>query len=561
MPGKRILSLWFPRLGAERILRRIGAADADMAFAVLRDTGQMQVIDTLNHAASRAGLRPGQALRDARAICPDLVTRLQNSQAEAAFLAALRRWCGQFSPFVAEAPPDGLMLDITGCAHLFGGEPGLIGRIATACGRHGLSLRAAIADTPGAAWALARHAGAGPDHPRSGDAVDQEARATRSRAARRPRHPTGGGAAPLPLPLPPGPRGAEAGAGHPIAPPGQTRSALADLPVQALRLEPETAAALLRLGLRRIGDLAGQPRGPLARRFGSGLMLRLDQALGAVPEPIGPQRPDTVLATRLTLPDPIGLAEDVAAAVERLLPRLCQMLEARGLGARWLQLQGFRSDGTLALVDLGLAVPTHDPARIRPLLALKLEGLDAGYGIDILRLEATRTEPVHAQQHAGHDGLRPPGGLRATRGPEIEDLIARLGTRIGLDAITRRHPGDSHIPEKGALTLSAAWSEAAPRWPDPPAPRPLRLWRPEPVTAPDRPALPGRFRWRRQMLDVAAARGPERIAPEWWLDDPLWRSGTRDYWVVTTRCGARLWLCFAHGGAIRGGWFCQGSFA
>ncbi|MFD1509992.1 Y-family DNA polymerase [Lacimonas salitolerans] len=552
MSRKRALSLWFPRLGAERLLRALRVPDWSVPFAVLRDTGQMQVIAALSQAASAAGLRPGQPLRDAMAVCPGLMTRLQNPQAEAAFLATLRRWATQFSPWVAEQPPDALMLDITGCAHLFGGEEALIDRIGADCARHGLSVQCGIADTPGAAWALARFAGGAAGHTRSGDAIDQEARATRSRAIKR-RHWERGGATPI--------RDHVQAPRHRIAAPGQTRTVLDPLPVTALRLEAETIEKLSRLGLRRIGDLAGQPRAALARRFGIGLVQRLDQALGSAPEPISPARADTALATRLTLPEPIGLQGDILAALDRLIPRLCTLLRDRGLGARAVRLQAFRADGTMGAVTVGLARPTREADRIRPLLAMKLDEIDAGFGIDMLRLEAVQTEPLHDTTHSGHAEAALAAQGRMGQQTAMEDLIARLGARIGLEAITRRHPGDSHIPEKGAQVLAAAWS--APHdgpWPHPPVPRPALIWRPEPVHAPDRPRLPRQFRWRGRDFAVTHATGPERIAPEWWLDDPDWRSGTRDYWVVTTDSGARLWLFFAHGADLSAGWFCQGNF-
>ncbi|MFP4274593.1 MAG: Y-family DNA polymerase, partial [Paracoccaceae bacterium] len=186
MPNRRILSLWFPRLGAERLLR-LGAADSEAPFAVIEETRQMQMIATLSAPASAAGLFPGQPLRDAMAMCPTLLTRPRNPHAEAAFLTTLRRWLGRFSPWVAEASPDGLSADLTGCAHLFGGEAALMERIVQDCAGFGLSVQAAIADTQGAAWALARHAAADSGTHRSGDAIEQEARATRSRAARRRR--------------------------------------------------------------------------------------------------------------------------------------------------------------------------------------------------------------------------------------------------------------------------------------------------------------------------------------------------------------------------------------
>jgi protein ImuB len=547
MPARRILSLWFPRLAAERLVR-LGAAGAGAPLAVVREEGQRQVVAALSAAAEAAGVVRGQALADAMAVCPGLVTQRARPAAEAAFLAALRRWAGQVSPWVAEAPPDGLVADVSGCAHLFGGEAAMIDRLAEDCARFGLTLRCAIADTPGAAWALARHGGGEPAPARSGDAIAQEARATRSKAAPRRRGP--GPALP---------------AGARIAPPGRTRTALADLPVAALRIDAAVAEQLSRLGLRRIGDLSGQPRAALARRFGPGLVARLDQALGAAPEPVSPAPPPRAYAARLSLPEPIGLEADIMAGLDRLMARVCARLREAGRGARRLRLEALRTDHATEVVEVGLARPAAEPERMRPLFALKIGGIDAGFGIDRLRLEAVETEPLAPRAPAGHlDATR-----RAARapGPEdaVSDLIGRLGARIGLEAITRRHPADSHIPEKTATVLAAAWSEPwGGDWPAAPAPRPLRLWRPEPVAVADDSAPstpPARLRWRGRDLTVAAAEGPERIAPEWWLDDPDWRTGPRDYWRVTCAEGDRLWLFYAHGGAMSPGWFCHGAFA
>lgn len=549
MPQRRLLSLWFPRLAAERVLRLEG--DPGGPFAVLRNEANSQVLAALNPAAEAAGLRPGQPLRDAQAMCPDLRTRIENLQAEAAFLTALRRWAGKFSPWVAELPPSGLVIDLTGCAHLFGGEEGVLARVQEDCADLGLSVQAGLADTPGAAWALARFAGRGAAALRSGDAIEQEARATRSRAAKR--HWTRGGAAPLPA----APDNRQAA----IAAPGQTRQAIGPLPLSALRLPAATVAALARLGLRRIDDILGMPRAALSRRFGREVVLRLDQALGVVPEPVSPARAPAHFAVRLTLPDPIGLEEDILAGLDRLLPPLCGKLREKGRGARRVRLQLFRADHTMQSLEVGLAQPTAEPDRIRPLLMLKMGDVEAGFGIDRLRLEAHVTEPVHARQFAGHREASRAARERLEGDTALEDLIGRIGARVGLEAITRVHPGDSHIPEKGFQTLAAAWSRPCADWPAPQGPRPLLLHRPEPVSAPDGPALPERFRWRRRHFTLASARGPERIAPEWWLDEPDWRSGVRDYWRVETADGARLWLFYAHGATLSSGWFCHGQFA
>lgn len=551
MPSRRILCLWFPRLGAERILRSTHY-DPDIPFAVIQNKGSAQVLWSLSQAASAAGLNHDQPLQDAQAMCHNLVTRLHNPPCEAMFLTRVRRWAGKYSPWVGAIAPNSLVLDVTGCAHLFGGEAGLATQIEQECRSLRLSVRIGLTDTLGASWALAHYASHSATAHRNGDAIDQEARATRTRAQKRQKQS---------LTSPLAQTALNQKMRHSIAPPGQTHSVLGDLPVAALRLEPSILAQLSRLGLRRIGDLAGQPRAALARRFGKGLVLRLDQAFGSAAEPVSPAAATPLFAIRLTLPDPIGLENDLKAAITRMLPRLCAKLKTLNHGVRQLRLQAFRCDQTMQWLDIGLARASADPNRIEPLLALKLTEIDAGFGIDMLRLEATQTEPLHVHQHA--HALDNP---TTAEGPvvqtaNIEDLMGRIGVRIGLDQITHRHPGDSHIPEKSSQILAAAWSEPADNWPEPSRPRPLLLWPPEPVTAPEIPTPPAQFRWRGRVLHTLQATGPERLAPEWWLDDPNWRSGVRDYWCLTTDTGDQLWLFYAHGAELSAGWFAQGSFA
>ena len=310
-----------------------------------------------------------------------------------------------------------------------------------------------------------------------------------------------------------------------------------------------------------MGDLLGHPRAALARRFGKGMVLRLDQAMGSAPEPVSPAKPPDHFAVRMTLPDPIGHMEDIEAGIDRLLPRLCASLKAKGRGVRRIALQAFRSDHAVETIEVGLARASHIEDRIRPLLVMKIEDIDAGFGIDMLRLEALQTEPLHDVQAGGHLQAGAAVRKRLDGHTALDDLMGRLGARVGLDCITRLHPASSHIPEKSHTRLAAAWSEAHKgAWPRSPAPRPALMWRPEPVMAPDSPRLPQTFRWRGQTLERLRATGPERIAPEWWLDDPDWRTGVRDYWVTDTTDGQRLWLYFAHGATMSPGWFCQGSF-
>lgn len=551
---RRILSIWFPHLGAER-LQRLNPVFADHPIAIIEQVGNTQIVSSVNGRAKGFGVHRGQAGRDAHAMCPGLISRARLPVGEERFLAALQRWAGKFSPWVAIEGEDGLVVDLTGCAHLFGGEAALVALLQADCADLGLTAALGLADTRGAAWALARYAGQEAQAARSGDAIEQEARATRARAGKR-RHWTKGGAAPSVQT-----QDLTQALSQRIAPAGQTHGALSPLPVAALRLEGDVAAQLARLGLRRIGDLLGQPRAALARRFGKGLVLRLDQAVGSAPEPVSPAKPPDHFAVRMTLPDPIGLEEDMKAGIDRLLPRLCERLKAKGRGVRSLTLQAFRSDHAVESVTVSLARPSDDPHRIRPLLVMKLPEIDAGFGIDMLRIEALQTEPLHSNRAVGHLQAGRAVAERLSDSTALDDLIGKLGARVGLEAITRVHPADSHIPEKAHQVQAAAWSAPFEGvWPEGP-PRPLLMWDPEPVHAPATRTLPLEFRWRGQTHKTMRAQGPERIAPEWWLDDPAWRSGVRDYWRVDTQSGRRLWLYYAHGATMSQGWFCQGDFA
>lgn len=449
-------------------------------------------IHCLNDLAEARGLSRGMGMADARAFCPDLLSRPAHPEKDAAFLRVLARWATRYCPWVGLDGTEGLVLDITGAAHLFGGEAALLDDMRLRLGRAGLAVRLGLAETRGAAWALARHA--------------------------------------------PG-----------IAPLGQARAHLLDLPVAALRLEPETCTRLQRLGLRRIGDLVALPRATLTRRFGPGLLLRLDQALGAQPEQVSPLLEPPDFSALMALAEPIGLTADVMAGAEQLLTQVCDKLTAQEMGARVLCLCLRRVDGDSQQVELRLARPLRDAARILPLFERGVAAVDAGFGIDQLRLEVPQVEALPAQQlsplqEAGNDGLH--------------DLITRIGNRVGLENIRRFLPADSHIPERAFLIAPAAHSDPEGPWVAL-RPRPLRLFAPEQVVA-QGPRPPRRFRWRRMALQTARATGPERIAPEWWLDDPAWRSGLRDYWQVDTHEGRRLWMYYTPQSP---GWFVQGEFA
>ena len=330
------------------------------------------------------------------------------------------------------------------------------------------------------------------------------------------------------------------------------------LPVSALRIDPDIADALARVGLSRVSDLIGLPRAPLARRFGQSVVLRLDQMLGHQPEPVAAEPEPPHFGVRMTLPEPIGLQSDVMAGLNRLLDRLCATLALHHRGARRLRLELRRVDHGSVQVEIGLARPMRDAARMAALFARGVEEVDAGFGIDALRLSAPITEVLAPEQIGSGPALHHDNAMA--------DLISRLGNRIGFDRVLRMLPADSKIPERSFQLVSAAWSEPVATSPGPGPARPITIFPPEPVShASGHP--PVSFRWRRMRFNTLRAQGPERITPEWWFDDPAWRSGLRDYWRIETREGPRLWLFHtpqtpdwpAPGGAQN--WHVQGEFA
>lgn len=479
--------MWTSRPAPARALATVSAEHGGVRIAAV------------NGAAEAAGVAPGMPLANARAVAPGLVTAAADPAGERRTVVGIAAWCGHYTPWTAADGGGGVWLDITGCAHLFGGEAGLLKDLIGRLKSQGFEALAAVADTPGAVWAAARFA-------------------------------TAGGSATVIVPS-----GKE-----------ETRAALAPLPVAGLRLTPATTEGLGRVGLRRIGDLFELPRAPLAARFGEALTRRLDEALGAVEEPISPRRTAPPFQARLAFAEPIQHGAAIAGATRRLLGELCRKLEAAHRGARRLDLTLYRTDGSRDGAAIGTSRPMRDAKHLERLFRDKLEGLDPGFGVEVMVLAAGAVDPLPPTQ----SGFRAPG--RGT-GDGVARLVDRLANRLGAQHVVRLHAHPSHIPERACRALPATDdlddSNVAPAKDRPARPRPLHLlpW-PEPIDViapiPDDP--PAVFRWRRTRHRVARAEGPERIAPEWWreaLDDaPPAERRVRDYFRVEDTQGRCFWL-------------------
>ncbi|KCZ52932.1 hypothetical protein HY29_17780 [Hyphomonas beringensis] len=493
---RRTLSLWLPQLPLDRRIR-LGDARTEGAFAIVAEIRNAWRLTHLSDAAREAGLSAGLSLADARAICPSLLTEPADPVREEILLRALWRWADQFSPRVSLDPPDGLLLDIAGCAHLFGGEPEMAATIHERAADLRIMARVGIADTKGAAAALARF----------------------------------------------GPELAT------IAAPGNSASALEALPLAALGLDPALVTDLRRTGLQTIGQLYAVKSSELARRFGLGLTSALERSLGRTPDPVTPKSADPVYAARATLPDPIGLQDDLERIILRLADSVCTRLQTAGCGARRYRLTVRPVDGPDAIMTIGFARPGAAPAAVLQQFRTPLDKLRLEFGADFFRLVAESVEPLHPRQ-TGFD-------RRDERQDDRTDLISTLGNRLGFDRVRIYAAVDSHLPELEFTTLEAMDRPDAPVWTPSPRARPLRLYNPPEylrVETPGRPPL--RFEWRRRLYETACATGPERLAGEWWRDGD---ARLRDYWRVETREGPRLWL-LTWPGAATPDWFVAGRF-
>ncbi|MGF1630124.1 MAG: DNA polymerase Y family protein [Kiloniellaceae bacterium] len=538
---RRVVSLWLPRFATDRWQRARAAslaqrgensstsgksAEASQALALVADESGRLSLAAVNAQAEAGGLAPGLPLAEARALLPGLVTVPHEPEVDARAVAALAAWCARYTPWAAPCSTAegegrgpggaaGLLLDVSGCCHLFGGERALVEDLQARLARFGYTARLALADTLGAAWAMARYA---------------------------------------------------TSAAHPavIVMPGRQRAALAPLPPAALRLSSGTVELMDRLGLRRLEELYPLPAAVLAPRFGALAVRRLAQALGSEAEALSPRQAPAAHLTRQIFAEPVSDPDDLGRATTLLLEHLCRELGRAGRGARQLELTAYRSDGSLQRLTLGTSRPSRDARHLRRLFTEKLPRLDPGFGIEVMTLGATLTAPLAAQQMELRRESNSPGAASGAR--DIPELVDRLDNRLGSGAVRAPRLRESHLPERAFALAPAGADDGAPGkanddWQRTPHPklRPLRLLpRPEPIEAlsllPDYP--PAQFRWRRVLHQVVRAEGPERLLGEWWrLDPEESETPPRDYFRVEDSDGRRYWLYRSEGH-----WFLHGLF-
>jgi protein ImuB len=516
---RRVVSLFLPHWSTDRLRRKSAKSPPDGAVlgalplvTAIPDHGR-RIVASVDQAARACGIVPGMTITKARSFADELEVVDADSDADLHGLRRLALWAGRrYSPVVAPDPPDGLWLDITGCASLFDNERALLKDLHRRVAASGFSVQIAVADTAGYAHAVARHVPAG----------------------------------------------------RPVSiPPGEHRKALALLPIASLRLEAGVVDGLRKLGFDRIEQLIGTPRGPLAKRFGPILHRRLDQALGTLPEPLEPIFPDELPRARRGFVEPIATAEAFAKVIGDLVADAVDQLTRLGTGARRLDCHFHRVDGHVQAIRVGTAGPSRDIAQLAKLLSAKIETIDPGLGIEAMTLVVPLAEPMGARQGEGLETL-------TRREPDLAALVDALANRFGQRRLYRTIPCSSAMPERSVARAPALDKPQGTAWDDD-MPRPCRMLSPpEPidVTAmlPDHP--PAMFIWRRKRFRVTQADGPERLHGEWWREagqEAERPFAVRDYYQVETATGGRYWL-FRLGdgenpatGPMR--WFIHGAFA
>lgn len=492
------------------------ALELGKPFAIINRAAHGLELILVNQAAANAGLYPGLSLVHARSLCAGIGTAQQDENADKAYLQYLARNGERFTPLVAYSMPYGLMLDVTGCDHLFNGPAAMLEKVTSHYQRLGLETLSALSTTSAAARAFARFG------------VNR------------------------------------------FVPDNELVYELDRLKLPALEALPTSQIGLRRAGFSNLRAVRHISHKALAARFGEVLPARLDALYGKRNEPLSFINPLPSLYLPLRLQEPVIDQITVTKQFAILAKEFFNHLKKLGLGSLVLKVGLFRVDGHIDSLTIETSRPLSDPAIFQRLLEERLQSLatplDAGYGFDTLTLTASRSAPLNPIQTEFIENNNSQ--------TEIGQLVDRLSTRLGADHILVAQTEESHIPESAAfwgiaqkykpqttafkaLSAQLAAHGFVPLRTNPPE-RPLRLFcPPQPIDViaalPDDP--PASFRWRRVIHKIRLAEGPERISAEWWKN----AGGDRDYYRVEDENGHRFWI-FRHGEYPKIKWFLHGLF-
>ncbi|WP_175632401.1 Y-family DNA polymerase [Pedobacter ghigonis] len=497
--ARRILSIWFPFLLTDWMTIRRPELKETAVVCAGASHGRMMVI-AANHIANKLGIRTGMPLADARALVHELEVFDEKLGRKEKLLEGLARWAIRYTP-LSSTDGDGILLDISGCSHLWGGEEAYLKDIICRLHSSGYTVKAAIADTIGAAWAFSRY-----------------------------------------------------GKGREIVQHHQQYTALLSLPPSALRIPAEVNEKLHKLGLNKIERFIKMPRSVLRRRFGEILLQRISQAMGDEPEAFTPVDLIQEFEERLPCLEPIRTATAIEIAIQKLLEKLCQKLKNEGLGIRKAILKGYRIDGKIITSPIGTNRPSDDPSHLLKLFALNISSIAPGMGIELFSLTAEKTEKMQRQQEKIWSAQ---AGLDSQ---PLAQLLDRVAGKVGKNAIQRYLPKADYWPERAIIQAKDLQDDTSLSFHNP-LNRPIQLLsQPEriDVTAPIPDYPPMLFIYQGERHSIKKADGPERLERAWWLE-----SGEhRDYYTVEDEKGNRYWIFRSgHYAAENSAWYIHGFFA
>lgn len=500
---KRYVSIWFRHLLADwQLIRRPELSEVPFAFAA-PDHGR-NIITAVSERAAKAGIEPGMKAADAKAFCYGLEVLDDKPGRAAKLIQRLAEYCVRYAPnvMIDEFSKDGVFMEVSGCPHLWGGEREYLVEIVSRFKSKGYTVRLAMADTLGAAWAISRY-----------------------------------------------------GTVTPLIKPGIHTDALLPLPPEALRLEEISLAKLRKLGFYQIKSFIGMPRSVLRRRFGEDFLSRLGQALGTVDETLPLIQVPVPYQERLPCLEPIRTRVGIELAITKLLESLCLRLKNDGKGLRTAVLTSYRIDGKEQQTSIGTNGATHSVSHLLKLFTLKIEQIRPGLGIELFILEAPKTDEVGAGQEALWNAK--PG----LHDQSVIQLLDRVAGKVGPQVIQRFLPDTRYWPERSIKASRAITEKTETPWRTD-RPRPTELLRnPDAIEVmaliPDHP--PRFFIYKGTKHVVVKADGPERIEREWWMDE----GEHRDYYQVEDEKGQRYWLYRSghYYGERQYKWFIHGFFA
>ena len=520
-----IICLWFPYLPVEISFGHHYEFKKN-PFAITSQQRNNWILYSINPFAELLGLKLGMSLSEAHILCTNLVTEKYNHNKKNSFMINQAKWCSQFTPRISIEKESTLLLNLKGCTHLFGNVENVIKKIHTHFEKINISVESSSGENVTVTRALVKF------NPNKFTKSNQFIKTSYTSKI----------------------------CSNSII--KSDRNFLKKIPIEALKLDSLEKEELKYLGIETVHQLQNIPYKDLLTRFGPKLIEKLKKIIGTDSELVPYVKLENKLSRSMKLPEPISLLSDIIKLFEKLTRSICKYLKDINKGTRILNFQIHLTDHTKQLIQIKTSEITSNPENFIMLFKPKIDQVDAGFGIDFIRVYAHETKDLFSKQdNLQINNLQKDIFIhQILKKEEYKNLISKLSNKIGFDSLIHLHPSQSHIPENNVQKVSAVYCSPKLSWPARIHERPLLMFKPERIEIIKYKKFPKLFIWRKKQYNINVKFGPERIAAEWWLDNPQWRTGLRDYWKVETKCGIRLWLFEAKGAEINGGWYIHGNF-